>query len=138
MSNNNIKIGMSKKEFCIQVSSFRFSQDPCSQPLLSSINKVPGAYYPETKMEIMHDSKKEYFFVFKNVNIPYDYKNFKYGDGVLDKIFRSFDEAKDYSSGKKFSINKDKIEKAKEYCRNLGLEPKTEKFAECTLKRISN
>jgi hypothetical protein len=138
MSNNNLKIGMSKKEFCVQVNSFRFSQDPCKTPLLSSINKVPGVYYPETKMEIMHDSKKKYFFVFKNVNIPYDYQNLKYGDGVLDKIFRSFEEAKEYSSAKKFSINENEIENAKQYCKNLGLEPKTEKFAECTLKRISN
>ena len=36
------------------------------------------------------------------------------------------------------NLNENELENAKQYCKNLGLEPKTEKFAECTLKRISN
>jgi hypothetical protein len=136
MEKGNVKIGMNKKEFCIQVNSFRFSQDPCAQPLFSSLNKVPGVYYPETKMEIMHDSKKQYFFVFENVNVPYDYYNLEYGDGTLAKIFRNFEEAKVFASGRKYSIGSDKVQKAKQACSDLGFEAGTEEFAECSLKKL--
>jgi len=61
MEKGNVKIGMTKDEFCIQVSTFRWSQNPCLTPLVSGLTNVPGVYYPETKMEIMHDTKKQYF-----------------------------------------------------------------------------
>lgn len=136
MEKGNVKIGMNKDEFCIAVNSFRFSQDPCKQPLLSGLSEVPGIYYPETKMEIMHDSQKDFFFVFQNVNVPYDYLKLKDGDGTLIKIFRNFEEAKVFASGRKFAIGSDKVEKAKQICKSKGFEPGTEDFADCSLKEL--
>ena len=131
------KIGMNKEEFCLALFTWKWSQDPCNTPLTSSIYSAPGAYYPETKMEIMHDSKMEYFFVFENVNKPYNYHNiWEQGDGTLIKIFKDHDEAKKFASSKNFSISSSKIEKAKEAFKKIGLNEKTEEFADCTLKKI--
>ena len=33
MDSGNIKIGMSKKDFCIQMSTFSFKNNPCSNPV---------------------------------------------------------------------------------------------------------
>jgi len=136
MEKGNVKIGMSKTDFCIEVNSFRFSQDPCKQPFFSSLSEVPGIYYPETKMEIMHDSKKDFFFVFENVNVPYDYLKLTEGDGTLIKIFRNFEDAKNFASDRKFTIGYDKIEKAKQSCKKKGFEPGTENFSDCSLKEL--
>ena len=136
MEKDNVSIGMNKKEFCVAVNTFRFNHDPCAQPLFSSLSEVPGIYYPQTKMEIMHDSQKEYFFVFENVNVPYDYNNLEYGDGILVKIFKNFEEAKVFASDRKFSIGSDKVEKAKQICKSKGFEAGTEEFADCSLKEL--
>tara|TARA_B100001175_G_C19239176_1_gene509185 strand:+ start:100 stop:594 length:495 start_codon:yes stop_codon:yes gene_type:complete len=136
MEKGNVEIGMNKKEFCIAVTTFKWSHNPCAQPLFSSLNEVPGIYYPETKMEIMHDSQKEYFFVFENVNVPYDYNKLENGDGTLIKIFRNFEEAKVFASGRKFAIGSDKVENAKQICKSKGFEPGTEEFADCSLKEL--
>ena len=110
-------------------------------------NKPRGIYYPETKMEIMYDQNKEFFFVFENVTIPYDwYDPYKSiwvsgpedikGDGTLIKIFKNYDDAKNFASGKEFSIGSDKVQQAKKACKDLGFESGTEEFAECSLKKL--
>ena len=76
MDSGNIKIGMSKKDFCIQMSTFSFKNNPCSNPVgfsRESQNILNGIYYPETKKEIMHDSnKKEYFCLLYTSPSPRD------------------------------------------------------------------
>ena len=137
MQKGNIKIGMTQDEFCVAVNSFRFSKDPCKGTFMEGFNnEARGLYYPETKMEIMHDLEKEVFFVFGDVNTPFNYDTLKNGDGTLIKIFKNFDEAKEFSSGKKFAIKDDKIKIAKQACISKGLMPGTEEFADCSLKKI--
>ena len=137
MQKGNVKIGMTKYEFCHAVVSFRFSQDPCSATFMEGFNnQARGLYYPESKMEIMHDLKKEFFFVFKDVDTQFNYDTLKTGDGTLIKIFKNFDEAKEFSSGKKFVIKDDMIKIAKQACISKGLMPGTEEFADCSLKKI--
>jgi hypothetical protein len=99
-------------------------------------NEARGLYYPETKMEIMHDLEKEFFFVFENVNRPYNYDTLKEGDGTLIKIFKNFDEAKKFASTKEFAIGDNQVQIAKQACKAKGLEPGTEEFAECSLKKL--
>ena len=102
-----VNIGMSKEEFCTAVVSMRAAKDPCTSGSYMSV-KASGLYYPDTKMEIMHDSDKEYFFVFKDVNTPFNYKDWsKKGDGNLIKIFRNLNEAQKYASALKFEIEDD-------------------------------
>ena len=128
---------MTKEDFCLAVNSFKFSQDPCKGTFMEGYNnEARGIYYPKTKMEIMHDLKKEYFFVFENVNNPFDYSTLNEGDGTLVKIFRNFGEAKTYASAIEFGIDNNKAEIAKKECKKLSLSPGTEEFAECTLKKI--
>jgi len=137
MEKGKIKIGMTKYEFCLAVNSFKFSQDPCKGTFMEGYNnEARGIYYPKTKREIMHDLKKEYFFVFENVNRPFDYSTLKEGDGTIVKIFRNFDEAKTYASNIDFEIKEDNAQKAKQECTDLLLKPDTEEFADCTLKKI--
>ena len=137
MAKGNVKIGMTKDEFCLAVNSFRFSKDPCKGTFMEGFNnEAKGLYYPETKMEIMHDLEKEFFFVFGDVNTPYNYDTLKEGDGTLIKIFKNFDEAKKFASAKEFAIGDDKIQIAKQACKTKGLEPGTEEFADCSLKKI--
>ena len=137
MQKGKVTIGMTKDEFCLAVNSFRFSKDPCKTTFGEGYNNVTrGLYYPDTKMEIMHDLAKEYFFVFGNVTVPFNYNSLKEGNGNLVKIFRNFDEAKNFASAKKFGIGDDKIQIAKEACKTKGLNPGTEEFAECSLKKI--
>jgi hypothetical protein len=136
MEKGNVKIGMTKEEFCLAVNSFRFSQDPCKSTYKGWTITARGLYYPETKMEIMHDLKKNYFFVFENVNSPVNYNTLKEGDGTLIKIFKNFDEAKKFASTKEFTIGDDKVQIAKQACETKGLEPGTEEFAECSLKKL--
>ena len=139
LEKGNIQIGMTKQEFCDAVNSLNFKQNPCALTWSERYNKKPrGVYYPETKMEIMHDLMMESFFVFENVTIPHDWYdawNDK-GDGTLVKIFKDLDEAKNFASGANFSIGTDKVQKAKQACINLGLVTGTEEFAECALKKL--
>ena len=139
LEKGNIQIGMSKKEFCYQATSLNAKKNTCSLTWKEMYDKKPrGAYYPETKMEILHDLMMESFFVFENVTIPHDWYdawNDK-GDGTLVKIFKDLDEAKNFASGANFSIGTDKVQKAKQACINLGLVTGTEEFAECALKKL--
>jgi hypothetical protein len=130
------KIGMTKKEFCLEFNTLRLSQDPCKGPIFKSPYKTLGLYFPETKMEIAHDAKLKYFFVFENVTTPIDRFNVLDGDGTLIKIFNNFEEAKDFAAGAKYSIGTDKVKKAKEACKNLGFNPGSEEFAKCSLKKL--
>ena len=137
MKKGNIIIGMTKDGFCTAVNSFRFSQDPCKGTFMEGYNNTArGLYYPTTQMEIMHDLKKEYFFIFENVTIPFNYDGLKKGNGTLVKIFRNFNEAKSYASNIKFENKEDNIEKAKQECTDLLLKPGTVEFADCNLKKI--
>ena len=137
MAKGNVKIGMTKDEFCRAVNSFRFSKDPCKGTFMEGFNnEAKGLYYPETKMEIMHDLEKEFFFVFGDVNTPYNYDTLKEGDGTLIKILKNFNDAKKFASAKDFAIGDDKIQIAKQACKTKGLEPGTEEFADCSLKKI--
>jgi len=137
MAKGNVKIGMTKDEFCLAVNSFRFSKDPCKGTFMEGFNnEAKGLYYPETKMEIMHDLEKEFFFVFGDVNTPYNYNTLKEGDGTLIKILKNFNDAKKFASAKDFAIGDDKIQIAKQACKTKGLEPGTEEFADCSLKKI--
>ena len=129
---NKITIGMSKKDFC-----FNMAIHTCFQTMGEAYsNKVRGIYYPDTKKEVVYDKNKITFFVFENVNVPYDYNKLEYGDGTIIKIFRNFEEAKVFSSGRKFSIGTDKVQQAKQACSDLGFEAGTEEFAECSLKKL--
>ena len=137
MAKGNVNIGMTKDEFCLAVNSFRFSKDPCKGTFMEGFNnEARGLYYPETKMEIMHDLEKEFFFVFGDVNTPYNYDTLKEGDGTLIKILKNFNDAKKFASAKDFAIGDDKIQIAKQACKTKGLEPGTEEFADCSLKKI--
>ena len=137
MAKGNVKIGMTKDEFCLAVNSFRFRKDPCKGTFMEGFNnEARGLYYPETKMEIMHDLEKEFFFVFGDVNTPYNYDTLKEGDGTLIKILKNFNDAKKFASAKDFAIGDDKIQIAKQACKTKGLEPGTEEFADCSLKKI--
>ena len=133
----SVKIGMSKDDFCVQVNSFRFAEDPCKMTFKEGYNlKARGMYYPQTKMEIMHDLKKEYFFVFENVSVPFNYATLDEGNGSLVQIFKNFDKAKSYASNIKFEIEENIPDKAKKLCKDLSIEIGTEEFADCTLKKI--
>ena len=140
MDSGNIKIGMSKKDFCIQMSTFSFKNSPCFSALgfsRESLEVLNGIYYPETKKEIMHDSnKKKYFFVFQNVNTPFNYRTLKEGDGTLEKIFKNFDDAKVFASQKSFLVNDKMIEKHMKACKDMGLLINTEEIANCVLKKL--
>ncbi len=91
----DIKIGMTKRSFCLKMNSFRFSQDPCK-----NANKKEKKYYPKIKKEILSDSKREYFFVFENVNYPWSRAG-RDGDGILALIAKSFEEADAYANSNK-------------------------------------
>jgi len=137
MKKGKVKIGMSKEDFCLAVSSFRFSQDPCSGTFMEGYNNTArGMYYPVTKNEIMHDLKKEYFFIFENVNTPFNYRSFKAGDGTLVRIFQNYDKAKSFASNIKFELKNENIKIAKQKCKDLFAKPETQEFADCTLKQI--
>ena len=137
VSSGDIKIGMSKDDFCTASVTFRSGEDPCNKPLFSLSLEAPGIYYPSTKMEIMHSTKKDYFFVFQNVNTPFDYTTFKEGDGFLKKIFKNFDEAKKFASGgNKLLIKQNNIDKAKQICSQKGMVNGTEEFADCSLSEL--
>jgi len=139
LEKGNIQIGMTKQEFCDAVNSLNFKQNPCALTWSERYNKKPrGVYYPETKMEIMHDLMMESFFVFENVTIPHDY-DASWDDktnGTLVKIFKNLNEAENFASGKKFSVGTDKVQQAKQACKDLGFESGTEEFAECSLKKL--
>lgn len=133
----DIKIGMSKKDFCVASVTFKSGENPCSKPIFSLGLEAPGIYFPSTKMEIMHSTKKDYFFVFQNVSIPFDYTTFKEGDGFLKKIFKNFDEAKEFASGgNKLLIKQNNIDKAKQICSQKGMVKGTEEFADCSLTEL--
>jgi hypothetical protein len=142
---NKIKIGIDKSEFCYEAGTMSAKKDPCRLTYSEMLNAKPrGAYYPDTKMEIMHNLTSEKYYVFENVTIQHDwYKPYKStfstktkGNGTLVKIFNNYDEAKKFASGLDFSIKTDKISKAKQACKKLGLVQGEENFAECTLKKL--
>ena len=90
-----IKIGQTKSSFCYAVVSFKFKSDPCMD--------TSSLYYDsDTKKEILSDSYKEIFFVFKNVNRRTKGHGGpkKHGDGVLEKILYNYQEAKEFASKK--------------------------------------
>ena len=144
---NKITIGMNKSDFCYKAGSMSAKKDACRLTYSEMLNSKPrGAYYPDTKMEIMHNLTTEKYYVFENVTIPHDwYDPFKgilivktKGNGTLIKIFNNFDEAKKFASGIDYSIKNDKISQAKKYCKDQGLAEGTESFAECTLKKLKD
>ena len=91
----NITIGQSKSSFCYAVNSMNFKSDSC-------MNDSSRYYNLETKKEILSDSYKEIFFVFKNVNRRTKGHGGpkRHGDGVLEKIFYNYEEAVDFASKK--------------------------------------
>jgi len=97
VENNEVRIGMNKEDFCLAVYSINPKKWPCSSGAFGS-SKTAGAYYPDNKTEIMHDGYKEYFFVFENVSIPFNYSNWDEGDGILVKIFKNLEEAENFAS----------------------------------------
>ena len=144
---NKIYIGMNKSDFCYEAGSMNAKKDPCRLTYSEMLNSKPrGAYYPDTKMEIMHDLTTEKYYVFENVTIPHDwYDPFKgilivktKGNGTLIKIFNNYDEAKKFASGINYSIKNDKISQAKKHCKDQGFAEGTESFAECTLKKLKD
>ena len=145
VTQNKIRIGMSKSDFCYEAGSMSAKKDPCRLTYTEMLNNKPrGPYYPDTKMEIMYNLTSETYYVFENVTIQHDwYKPFKgvlsiktKGNGTLAKIFNNYDEAKKFASGLNFSIRTDKISQAKQDCKDEGLTEGTESFAECTLKKL--
>ena len=135
VENSAVKVGMNKDDFCQAVYAFNPKKWPCSSGSYLS-SKAIGAYYPETKMEIMHDSLKTHYFVFKDVNTPFNYENWNVGDGTLIKIFKSFDNAKKYASELDFEIEEDIAIIAKNGCKSSGLKEGTDEFADCSLNAI--
>ncbi|MDA7556480.1 hypothetical protein N8729_00810 [Candidatus Pelagibacter sp.] len=144
---DKIYIGMNKSDFCYEAGSMNAKKDPCRLTYSEMLNSKPrGAYYPDTKMEIMHNLTTEKYYVFENVTIQHDwYKPFKgvlsiktKGNGNLIKIFNNYDDAKKFASGVNYSIKKDKISEAKKYCKDQGLTEGTESFAECSLKKLKD
>jgi hypothetical protein len=145
VTQNKIRIGMSKTEFCYETVSMSAKKDPCTLTYTEMLKSTPrGPYYPDTKMEIMYNLTSETYYVFENVTIQHDwYDPFKSflgrkskGNGTLAKIFTNYDEAKKFASGISFSIKNDKISKAKQDCKDKGLSEGTENFAECVLKKL--
>lgn len=131
----DVTLGMNKDDFCQAVYTFNPKKWPCSSGSYLS-SKTSGVYYPDTKMEIMHDSLKTYFFVFENVSKPFNYANWNVGDGKLIKIFKSFDNAKKFASELDFEIEEDIAIIAKNGCESSGLKVGTEEFADCSLNAI--
>ena len=145
VTQNKIRIGMSKTEFCNEAMSMSAKKDACRLTFTEMMENTPrGPYYPDTKMEIMYNLTSETYYVFENVTIQHDwYKPYKSawssktkGNGTLAKIFTNYDEAKKFASGVSFSIKTNKFSKAKQDCKDEGLTEGTESFAECTLKKL--
>ena len=132
---NKITIGMSKEDFC-----FNMAIHTCFQTMGEAYsNKVRGIYYPDTKKEVVYDKNRITFFVFENVNEGINYRELKEnGDGTLIKIFRNLEEAKKFASKKEVILNEDKLQNAKQACKELGFTPGTEEFAECSLKQLKD
>ncbi len=136
LKKGNITIGMSKYQFCYVDTTL---SGPCGGTFMDGFNNIAGGmYYPETKKEVMWARKKaKTFFVFKDVSQPFNYDTFDVGDGKLEKMFKSKEEALEYASGKEGSlIDNNKILAAKTYCESKGFTPGTEEFADCSLKKI--
>jgi len=131
----SVKSGMNKDDFCQAVYTFNPKKWPCSSGSYFS-SKAAGLYYPETKMEIMHDSFKKYFFVFEEVNTPFNYTTWDVGDGRLVKIFKNYDNAKNFASATDFEIEEDVATIAKNGCKSSGLKEGTIEFADCSLNAI--
>ena len=69
---NKIKIGIDKSEFCYEAGTMSAKKDPCRLTYSEMLNAKPrGAYYPDTKMEIMHNLTSEKYYVFENVTIQH-------------------------------------------------------------------
>ena len=135
VKNKEVRIGMNKKDFCIAVYTFNPKKWPCSSGSYLSF-EATGAYYPDTKMEIMHDSYKKYFFVFEEVDTPFNYENWNEGNGRLIKIFKDYNNAKKFASELNFEIEEDIAVIAKNGCRTSGLKEGTDEFADCSLNAI--
>ena len=139
VTQGKIKTGMSKYSLCYETLSF--SGGPCDPTFGDGYNNTNrGLYYPDLKMEILWAPKPKSFFVFNKVTQPinwarYGKRNFE-GNGYLDKIFKSKEEAINYVSGKTDIVGEGFINIAKRECEAKGLTPGTEKFADCSLKRI--
>ena len=111
MASGNIKTGMTKQEFCLEVNSFKFSQDVCKGFVETNEKnqKRVMKYYPGIKKEILTDEKKEFFFVFKNVNFPYKEPG-NTGDGVLALVAKNFDEAYAFAHAEENNKNQNKAD----------------------------
>ena len=134
LKKGNIFIGMYKYQFCDVDTKL---SGPCGGTFMEGFNNVSrGLYFPELKREIMWEKKPKSFFVFENVRTPFNYDTFATGNGKLEKIFKTKDEAIKYISSKGSLLKEDFVYIAKQGCKAAGLEPGTEEFAECALKRI--
>ena len=69
VTQNKIRIGMSKTEFCNEAMSMSAKKDACRLTYTEMMKNTPrGPYYPDTKMEIMHNLTSEKNYVFENVS----------------------------------------------------------------------
>ena len=134
LKKGNIYIGMSKDQFCYVDTKL---SGPCGGTFMEGFNNISrGLYFPELRREIMWAKKPKSFFVFENVRTPFNYDTFATGNGKLEKIFKTKDEAIKYISSKGSLLKEDFVYIAKQGCKAAGLETGTEEFAECALKRI--
>ena len=135
LKKGNIFIGMYKYQFCDVDTKL---SGPCGGTFMDGFNNISGGlYYPNIKKELMWARKNaKHFFVFENVTRPFNYDTLKTGNGRLEKIFETKEEAIQYVSKIAFTINKDDVYIAKQGCKAEGLEPGTEEFGKCSLKRI--
>ena len=108
MSSGDLHLGMTKKQFCLEVNTFKFDHDPC---------KLRGVkqHFPNTNKEIFSDATNKIFFVFSGVTKPHNHGKgtflIDYGNGYLEKIFYNYSEAKSFAS--KIQIIKKKEEAKK-------------------------
>ena len=107
VSKGSIKPGITKRGFCNKVFFTSFSSDPCF---------MGGIYYnASTRKEVLHDPKTRTYFVFRNVNIQATGGHAFIGDGILEKIVYSKDEAfKLANPPKKQIVKKDEPKKKKQ------------------------
>ena len=88
---NLVFIGQSKKEFCWARTSIWYAV-MCYK--YDALGKQPFMYYENKNYEVLA-SKFDRYYVFKNVTVKYTNLN-NIGNGTLDKVFYSMDEAKSY------------------------------------------
>ena len=142
-----IYVGMKKNEFCwlrpnllYGTFCYKFNRN----------QKPTDYYFREGNFEVLGTELGRYY-VYKNVTIPI-VNAAKAGNGILESMHNSMDEAKNYIKGhkkreektiisEKIKEKKDKevklismINEAKKSCKILGFKEGTEKFSDCSLK----